>query len=379
MKATRIRNWTIAELNIAAHELSEQVTPLIKLAQKALLASPYDLAVNSAHGVAFHHGLGTPLHPTSSTPMSKYLNAESLSNFASVAYSKPNFAVIANGVEQGEFSKWVNEFFPSVSGAAPSNVPQLDTAPTKYYGGEERIAHGTANAMVIAFPGSSSFTAGSSFKPEMSVLASLLGGQSNIKWSPGFSLLAKAAAEHQHAHVSTTHAAYSDAGLLYTTITGNAEHIRAASKSVVDTLKKVAAGEVASEDIKKAVATAKFRALESGQQTQAGIESTGSGLIQGGRPYQIDDFAKSLESVSEEKVKAVRILLFSNFGSANEPCHRLPNNFSKARPPYRPLVISLFYRTLQRLVSMYKLVCVGWGAVVRCVNYSLLDASEIDS
>lgn len=147
-----------------------------------------ELAINSAHGVAFHKGLGTPLYPSSSTPLSKYLNEESIAQFASDAYVKPNIAIVANGASQSDLTKSVGQFFTGVSGAGKA----VSGDATKYYGGEERIAHGSGNSYVIAFPGSSSFTAGGSYKPEIAVLAALLGGKSSIKWTPGFSLLAKA-------------------------------------------------------------------------------------------------------------------------------------------------------------------------------------------
>lgn len=261
------------------------------------------MAVNSAYGIAFHRGLGTPLYPTSSTPMTKYLDVDGIASFSEAAYSKDNIAVVANGANHSELSKWVGEFFTE-TGNGSANT-KLSSPPTKYFGGEERIAHDSANVMVLAFPGSSSFTSGSSYKPEIAVLAALLGGESSIKWSPGFSLLSKAASDYQHAHVSTQNAAYSDAGLLYVTITGNPIHIAKASRNVVDTLKKIAAGEVSEEDIKKATALAKFRALESGQSTDVGLEATGSGLVGGGKAYQIDEIGQSIEKVGQDKVKAV--------------------------------------------------------------------------
>ena len=285
---------------MAEYEYNEEVYQFQQLAHKRLLSSTHDLALNSAHGVAFHRGLGTPIYPTSSSPFQKYISERSLTDYAKSAYAKSNIAVVANGAEHGEFAKWVGEFFKDTfTGSA------LQGTPSKYHGGEERIAHGNGNTLVLAFPGSSSFTSGSSYKPEIPVLAALLGGESAIKWSPGFSLLSKASSEYQHAHVSTTNAAYSDAGLFYVTIDGNAQHVAKAAKNVVDTLKKVAAGDVSSEDVKKAIAAAKFTALELGQSTDAGIEATGNGLISNGKPFQIEEAAKTLDKVTEAQVKSV--------------------------------------------------------------------------
>lgn len=277
----------------------------MKLGHKSLLANPLAMAQNSAHGVAFHRSLGTPLYPTSSTPLTKYLDADSIASFSQAAYSKSNIAVVANGVDHSEFAKWVKEFFTDPALGSGSS---LTSPATKYHGGEERIAHDAASVMVLGFPGSSSFTSASSYKPEISVLAALLGGESSIKWSPGFSLLSKAAASYQHAHVSTTNAAYSDAGLLSVTITGNPDHIAKASKNVVDTIKQIAGGQVNEEDIKKARALAKFRALEAGENLNAGLEATGLGLITGGRASQLDEIAQAIDKVGSDKVKAVSLV-----------------------------------------------------------------------
>lgn len=224
--------------------------------------------------------------------------------YSKAAYIKSNFSVVANGTSNTDLKKWVGEFFSDSPTSTPSSIPTIQSEPSKYYGGEERIAHDGGNTMIIAFPGSSSFT-GSSYKPEIAVLAALLGGESSIKWSPGFSLLSKATQAHPHVHISTSHAAYSDAGLLIISLDGKAADVMRASQDVVKTVKSVAAGEFSKEDIKKAIATAKFKALESGQQTATGIELTGTGLIQSGKAHQIDEVAKGIDNVSEDQVKKV--------------------------------------------------------------------------
>jgi ubiquinol-cytochrome c reductase core subunit 2 len=284
------------------HEYHEEIEHVIKLSQKKFLADVSEFALNSAHGVAFHRGLGTSLYPSSSTPLTKYLNEQSIQTFASSAYAKPNISVVANGASQADLAKWVGEFFTEVPS---SSAATLSSEPTKYYGGEERIAYDSGNSLVIAFPGSSSFTAGGSYKPEIAVLAALLGGKSTIKWSPGFSLLSKAASSFPGASAATTHFAYSDAGLLTIQFSGSAQAVRGASAEAVKALKSVSDGSISKEDFTKAVALAKYRALEEGQNIEAGLVSTGSGLVHGGRPFQIDEVAKAVESVSADKLKSV--------------------------------------------------------------------------
>lgn len=280
---------------------------MIKLSQKKFLASPAALADASVHGVAFHRGLGNPVYPSSSVPVSKYLSADSIADYATSAYSKSNFSVVANGTDHGEFTKWMGEFFKGYSVSAGSSGAKLDSPQTKYYGGEERIAHGTGNVLVLGFAGSSSYTGGF-YKPEIQVLATLLGGQSSIKWSPGFSLLGKAGQKYPGASIKTKSNIYSDAGLLTITFKGSAKDVAGAAQEAVKSLKAIAGGQVPKEDIKKAIANAKFKELEFGQNVNAAIELTGAGLVHGGKAYQIDETAKAIDAVTESQIKEVRQL-----------------------------------------------------------------------
>ncbi len=258
------------------------------------------MAINSAHSLAFHRGLGNTTASASTTPYTKYLDADTIHKFSQVAYTKSNIALVANGADHGEFSKWVGQFLDTVP--ATSGEITAGTEQSKYYGGEERIAHDRANVMVIGFAGSGSST-GKFYKPEIAVLASLLGGESAIKWSPGFAKLSNAAQDN--AKVKTKSAIYSDAGLLYTVITGQAGAVAKTAAASVDAIKKIAAGEISSEEISKAKAAAKFKELENGQDILAGLELTGNGLIHNTQPYQIDGVAKQIDGVSEKAIKAV--------------------------------------------------------------------------
>lgn len=290
------------------YEYKEIVYDLIHRSQVKQLGNTLELAVASAHGLAFHRGLGEPVHPTSSTPLNKYLSHEAIGAFSTLAYRKNNIAIVANGADQSELNKWVGQYFKDMRTTAAQGVPSMESSQTKYFGGEERIAHGSGNSMVLAFPGSSSLTGGF-YKPEISVLASLLGGKSAIKWSPGFSLLGKVAEETPGLHIDTHSAIYSDAGLLYITFDGPATAVRQAAAEAVKIIKNIAEGKIASEEFKKARATAKFKELEYGQEMMAGLELTGSGLVHEGKPYQLDDSAKAIGEVTEEKLKKVRITI----------------------------------------------------------------------
>ena len=290
-------------LTCVAYIYNEEVVPLIHEAHKKFLASPASMAVNSAHSLAFHRGLGVPTASSSTTPYTKYLDPSTIEYFSKIAYAKPNFAVVANGADHGAMSNWMNQFFDGVPATVEVEDTKAGSEQTKYHGGEERIAHAGGNAMVLGFPGSSSIT-GKFYKPEIAVLGSLLGGQSSIKWSSGFSILSNAKASPS-TYVHTTSAIYSDAGLLYTLIAGSADNVAATAKTAVDSITKIANGEISKEQLTKAKAAAKFKELDYAQEVHAGLELTGSGLVHGSKAYQLDEVAKAIDGVSEETLKSV--------------------------------------------------------------------------
>ncbi|KAL4886354.1 Metalloenzyme, LuxS/M16 peptidase-like protein [Aspergillus karnatakaensis] len=304
-----------SQTKFAGHELDEIVAKLLKLRQVDIANNPEAIALDAAHGVAFHQGLGENITPSAHVPYEKYLSAEALAEFAKCAYAKSNIALVGSGLDSSELSRWVGDLFKAVPNAGSSGQyqPKSNTA-TNYYGGEQRISTKAGNALVVAFPGSGAFGT-SAYKPAASVLAALLGGESSIKWTPGFSLLGQATQGFNKVRVSTKNYAYSDSGLLTVSLNGQAEQVASASKSVVEALKKAAAGEIPAEEIKKATALAKFQALESAQALETGLEATGSGLINSSKPYQIDQVAQSVDSVTEAQVKEIAKTLLSGKAS----------------------------------------------------------------
>lgn len=221
--------------------------------------------------------------------------------FAEAAYTKGNIAVVADGASDAGLSKWIEPFFKAVPEQSSSSVS--NTA-SKYYGGEQRIARPGRNAIVLAFPGAS---LGSS-QPETAVLAGLLGGESNVKWSPGFSLLSKAAAAAPGSTAKATNFAYSDAGLLAIQINGPAAAVRKAAEESVKALKSVAEGGVSQENLVKAIAKAKFNLLSGSEVVGTGLVHTGTNLIHGNKPLQVAETVKALEAVTADKLKAVSAL-----------------------------------------------------------------------
>ncbi|KAK7980754.1 hypothetical protein PG989_013211 [Apiospora arundinis] len=302
---TELLAEAVSQTKYTTYEYQEDVERVIHIKQAKVQADAAALALDSAHSVAFHHGLGASLYPAPSTPLKAYLDENSIASFSEAAYAKSNIALVGDGATSSALSKWTEQFFKSVP-ASPSGPMTLNSKATTYYGGEQRTSHTGGNSVVMAFPGSSF----GNFKPEISVLASLLGGQSSIKWAPGFTLLSKAAASSPGATATATNLAYSDAGLLTIQVTGSASAVRTASQEAVKALKSIAEGGVSKEDLTKAIARAKFDALVSSESGVSTILAAGSGIVHTGKPFQVAETTKSIEGVSAENLKtAAKALL----------------------------------------------------------------------
>jgi ubiquinol-cytochrome c reductase core subunit 2 len=308
------------------------------------------LALDAAHSVAFHSGLGSTIYPTSATPVSSYISESAIADFASAAYTKANIAVVADGASQAGLDKYVDQFFKSVPATSSST---LSSGATKYYGGEQRTAKTGTNAFVIAFPGYSL----ASTSPEAAVLVALLGGASSIKWTPGFSLLSKAAAAAPGAQVQTSNLAYSDSGLLAIQISGSASVVRTAAEAAAKALKSLAETPVSKEELTKAIAKAKFDLLSTSETSGSGLVLSGTNLIHGGSTLQVAAAIKSLESVTADKLKTVSCITKSqiNVTYTNEiTTNRLLRACWRVRLRSLRLVICTYCRLPRSLASRCK-------------------------
>ncbi|KAI0156422.1 ubiquinol-cytochrome C reductase complex CORE protein 2 precursor [Xylariaceae sp. FL1272] len=295
---TELLAEVISQTRYTTFEFQEEVERVLHLKQAKLAGDVLALALDSAHSVAFHNGLGAPLYPSPSTPLKSYLNEHKVAEYAEAVYNKGNIALVGDGATQAALHKWTEQFFKTVPASSTGSLAPTSKAST-YYGGEQRTAHTAGNSLVLAFPGSSFGT----FKPEIAVLTALLGGTPNVKWSPGFSVLSKATAASPGASAFATNFAYSDAGLLTIQINGAAAPVRKVAEESVKALKSIAEGTVSKEDLTKAIARAKFDALEASQSGVSTLLSAGSGIVQTGKPFQLVETVQAISGVTADKLK----------------------------------------------------------------------------
>lgn len=260
------------------HEYSELVLPTVQAEALSALAHPQTIALDLAHQLAFRRGLGNSLYASPNSPVT----ASDVKSFAQQAFNKSNIAVLGAGISTDALAKAVQSSFGSASGSAST----LSAGSSTYFGGEQRVpldAHAGPLAqptLVIAYGTTSAPT------PEQKVLQQLLGGESNIKWSAGSSPLAQAAAKVPGAQAKSFLLPYSDASLFGVTVTApTSEGVAAVAKDVTAALK--GAAKASGDQIKRAIANAKFADAVAREQQLGLISQAGPAVRVGPAPLPI--------------------------------------------------------------------------------------------
>lgn len=218
------------------------MVPVIESESTNASSNPATQAIELAHALAFRSGLGSSLFASQHSTVT----AEDIKSFAASAFSKGNVAVLGTGIDQVVLSKLVEKAFASASSApAPSN------SASTYFGGETRLeAHGGPQTVFIGYG-----VTGPS-DPAIAALSAYLSPEPSLKWSKGLSPLAQLP---EGTSIQSVYLPYSDATLFGLLVQGTTTAgVKEAGKLAVQALK--AANSVKAEDLKKAVAKAKFAA-----------------------------------------------------------------------------------------------------------------------
>ncbi|KAH7927188.1 LuxS/MPP-like metallohydrolase [Leucogyrophana mollusca] len=273
------------------HEYSEYVLPVIEAESTAASLDPSVRALELAHTLAFRSGLGSSLF---ASPHSA-VTLEDVKSYAATAFNKGNIAVLGTGIDQATLSKLVEKSLASASSSGTSS----STSPSLYFGGETRLeSHSGPETVFIGFG------AVGPTDPALAVLAAHLAPQASVKWSQGLSPIS--AGLPLGTSVQTVLLPYSDATLFGLLIQGpTAQGVKEAAKVATKALKE--ASSVKGEELKKAVAKAKFTAA-SALDARDGILNALSSNIFANAEVSIDATLASLDNVNEAAFsKAVSI------------------------------------------------------------------------
>ncbi|KAF7721319.1 ubiquinol-cytochrome c reductase core subunit 1 [Apophysomyces ossiformis] len=261
------------------------------------LANPEIAVIEAAHQVAFRNGLGNSIFvkPTA------HLSNAAVKNYAQQLFTQGNITLVGSGIEHEKLEKLAEAYFNLPSGESAFDA-------TKYFGGESRIeTAGNQGHYVLAFEG---FGADSSEYAASQVLRFALGGQNQIQWLAGSSLLSQAAAKFANTtEIKAFNYGYSDAGLFGVYVSAPAAEASAAVAAAAEQLNAVSKG-VSAEQFQRAVAQAKF-AVTDGLTTRLDrLESAGVQALRGGKYTSTQDAIAALDKVTAEDVAQVANKLF---------------------------------------------------------------------
>ncbi|KAF8651070.1 hypothetical protein AX16_004933 [Volvariella volvacea WC 439] len=287
----------INSAKFARWEFEEYVKPVVEGDALAAAADPATTAIETAHAIAFRSGLGSSLF----APSHSSVTEADVKSYASSAFTKGNIAVVGTGIDQATLTKLVEQAF----GATP-DASSLTSPASAYFGGETRVhGHGGPQTVFIGF----GTTAPSA---ELAALAAHLSTQASVKWSKGISPIAEAIPEGTS--VQSVYLPYSDAALFGLLVQGSTTaSVKEAGKVAVQALKTAATG-IKDEELKKAIAKAKFSAASAVDSRDGLVSSLGSKIL-AGTPTTLDATLTAFDTLtaaSFSKASPALIIKYSN-------------------------------------------------------------------
>ncbi|THH03697.1 hypothetical protein EW145_g6077 [Phellinidium pouzarii] len=242
-------------------EFNESVLPVVTEETRAASLNPATVALELAHAIAFRTGLGSSVF----APAHLSVTSDDVKSFAAHAFSKGNITVLGTGIDQETLSKLVEKHFSTTSTGSTSA-----SSASQYFGGETRqVLHSGPQTVFIGFGATGAPSA------ELAVLAAHLSTTPSVKWSASLSPITVAIPAGTAVHPILL--PYSDATLFGLLVQGDsATAVKQAAAASVKILKDTTVGgSVKPEELKKAVAKAKFAAASAVEYREGFISTFG--------------------------------------------------------------------------------------------------------
>ena len=252
----------IKSARFTRHEYEEYVQPVIEQEVEAAASDPATRALEIAHALAFRSGLGSSLFG----PAHSSVTVEDVKSFAESTFTKDNVVVLGTGIEQAMLAR-LSEKYLNLKTAAAISSPA-----SRYHGGENRAEDFTGTqTLFVGYGTTGAPSAGNA------ALAAHLSPIPSIKWSNGISVIG--ASIPQDSSVKAVYLPYSDATLFGFLIQGaTTASVKEAGKVSVQALKSAASG-IKEEDLKRAVAKAKFSAAQAVDTKHGFITALGNKVL----------------------------------------------------------------------------------------------------
>ncbi|KAI0040054.1 hypothetical protein FA95DRAFT_1550143 [Auriscalpium vulgare] len=281
----------LASAKFTRHELTEYVLPAVLAESHVAKHTGSTRALELAHALAFRNGLGNALfadkHAAGGITAEdvRALQAQAVSDLGSVA-------VLGTGIADDKLATLFEKSFAAHKAASSGPAVAAPAAPASaYHGGSTRASfHHGLQTVFVGFG-----TTTPSQVLALHALAAHLSPTPAVKWSSGVSAFATALPEGVSAR--TVFLPYSDAALFGVIVEGaDAGKITAAAKAAVDTLKAAAGGKVTSEEVKRAVARARF-AVAGGVEARDGVVSVLGPKVLSGEGATVQSALEAVERV----------------------------------------------------------------------------------
>ncbi|KAI8057937.1 peptidase family M16-domain-containing protein [Syncephalis plumigaleata] len=268
---TEILSDIVTKPKFAHYELPE-VRTQVQAESNAALTNPTIAVLDALHRVAYRTGLGNSL------------------------YAPTNLSVSADAIRHFQLANLSESVFSGFNLA-----PQPTSIATKYHGGslhiDSPVAVASGNAVcALAFPVESAAD-----RVTARVLRHLLGGEKRLKWADSQSPLARVA-QQNGGEVRGLNFEYSDAALVGFLVHAPADNIRSAVHEMVAELRKVADGQVDADAVSRALATARFEAVDTVDSMDARLTKLGEDVATTGQSTSVNDSIATISSVQSAQV-----------------------------------------------------------------------------
>ena len=295
---------TVMNPRLADHEVAD-VASALKAEMTDLAANPANLMMEAVHAVAFDGGLGQPL--VASAGALSRMDGDTLAHFLQQNYTAPRVVIAASGCAHEDLVAVAEPLLAQL----PAGDASSATAPSKYVGGDYRVASDSPVANVVLafeFAGGWKDTKAST---AMTVLNTLMGGGGSFSaGGPGKGMYSRLYTRVLNKHAwaqncTAFHSVFDDVGVVG--ISGVADGDRASDMVAVmaQEFAAVASGAVTEEELARAKAATVSSILMNLESKAIVAEDIGRQILTYGERKAPSEFIAQVNALTVADVAAV--------------------------------------------------------------------------
>ena len=295
---------TVMNPRLADHEVAD-VASALKAEMTDLAANPANLMMEAVHAVAFDGGLGQPL--VASAGALSRMDGDTLAHFLQQNYTAPRVVLAASGCAHEDLVAVAEPLLAQL----PAGDASSATAPSKYVGGDYRVASDSPVANVVLafeFAGGWKDTKAST---AMTVLNTLMGGGGSFSaGGPGKGMYSRLYTRVLNKHAwaqncTAFHSVFDDVGVVG--ISGVADGDRCGDMVTVmaHEMASVASGQITEEELARAKAATVSSILMNLESKAIVAEDVGRQILTYGERKAPAEFIAQVNALTVADVAAV--------------------------------------------------------------------------